>query len=155
MPFGRFYFPWTEPKMSNYSFKHIKLPSQRLKEPVWNLTRTLLTLRFCSLLTGQSWCARLTDAFAFISIHENHSIVSAGLAVAGVTLRQVLLYGPAKVELLHPGTLNLLYQLWQWPQLPKQEWGYKIQTEERYKVVLFNKMACLNAYKVNPTLSNI
>lgn len=75
------------------------------------MTPTWLTLHFSSLLTGQSRCARLTDAYASISFHDNHAIVAAGPAVAGVALSEVLLYGPAKVEPLHPGTLNLFHQL--------------------------------------------
>lgn len=89
------------------------------KEPDGNVTPTLLTLRFSSLLAGQSFGARLTEALAHVAVHENHAIVSAGPAVAGVTLAYVLLDGPAEVELFHPGTRNLLHQLGDRPQLPK------------------------------------
>lgn len=82
---------------------------------------TLLALYFSSVLTGQAWCTRLTHTFAVVSVGENKAVVSAGLAVAGVALRQVLLDGPAEVQLLHAGTLNLLYQLWQRPQLHKHK----------------------------------
>lgn len=89
------------------------------KGSVWCALPTWLTLQFSSGLTGQSFCARLTDAFAFISFHDNNAIVSAGLAVAGVALHKILLYGSAKVNLFYRGTWNLFYQLWQWPQLRK------------------------------------
>lgn len=79
---------------------------------LWSLALTLLTLYFSSVLTGQAWCTRLTHTFAVVSVGENNAVVSAGLAVAGVALRQVLLNGPAEVQLLHAGTLDLLYQLW-------------------------------------------
>lgn len=96
------------------------LHQQDLKQEK-KLARTRLTLCLCSLLTGQSWCARLADAFAFISVHDSQAIVPAGPAVAGIALRPVLLNGPAEVELLQAGTLNLLHQLRQQPQLRDQE----------------------------------
>lgn len=88
-------------------------------ESHWALT--LLTLNFGTVLTGQAWCTRLTHTFAVVSVGEDKAVVSAGLAVAGVALGQILLNGPAEVQLLHAGTLNLLYQLRQRPQLHKHK----------------------------------
>lgn len=82
---------------------------------------TLLTLCFGPLLTGHAPCTRLTHAFAGVSVGEGHTVVPAGLTVAGVALRQVLFYGPAEVDLLHASTLNLLHQLGQRPQLQRHK----------------------------------
>lgn len=76
-----------------------------------NCSLTLLTLQFCPPLTGLSFCARLTDAFACFTIHDCQAIVVTRPAVAAVALREVLLYGSAKVKFLHTSTLNLLHQL--------------------------------------------
>lgn len=98
-----------------------------------------MTFRFSTLFTGHSWRIRLADAFALISLHNSQAIVSAGLTVARVALRAVLLYRPAKVDLLHPSTLHFLHQLWQRSHLPKTDLQLKSKMEERCKLCYLMK----------------